>query len=162
MKKDQNLLNSLLLEVESCGGSYPVVITEYQYNGDCRYLVDLKGYNFEELYEHALLLVDLNLAIVRDFGKTFEGPAGVAIDRLTIAGHDYLKNYNRNILKKSWLFVRDNVPELIVRALLSEVVKKFTSWIFEVLGVFLTLPFPPLKMWLLSYFQHLLDLVQSK
>lgn len=38
-----------------------------------------------------LLLGDSGLAEVRDIGLTFEGSAGVVIDRLTMAGHDFLE-----------------------------------------------------------------------
>jgi hypothetical protein len=35
-------------------------------------------------------LGDSGLAVVRDLGQTWDGPTGVAIDRLTMAGHDFL------------------------------------------------------------------------
>jgi hypothetical protein len=33
---------------------------------------------------------DARLAEVRDLGRTYDDPSGVALDRLTIAGHDFL------------------------------------------------------------------------
>lgn len=47
--------------------------------------------NFGEVYEHMLLLKNSGLAEVRDFGRNFSGPVGVAVDRLTMAGHDFLE-----------------------------------------------------------------------
>jgi len=37
-----------------------------------------------------LLLGDAGLAEVRDLGRTYNGLSGVVIDRLTMAGHDFL------------------------------------------------------------------------
>lgn len=89
MKRDWDLLRWILNEVESYGGGYPVVLTIGVYGGD-HYPLDIGEHNFAEVCEHILLLGDANLAEVRNLGQTLEGPAGVAIDRLTMAGHDFL------------------------------------------------------------------------
>lgn len=89
MKRDFNLLRWLLSEVESCQGVYPVVVTRGIYGGShCPLIIGER--NFAEVCEHALLLDDANLAEVRDLGRSFEGSEGVAIDRLTMDGHDFL------------------------------------------------------------------------
>lgn len=90
MKRDWDLLRWILNEVESCGGGYPTVLTIGVYNGrHCPLKIGER--NFAEVCEHMLLLGDSNLAEVRDLGQISEGPSGVVIDRLTMAGHDFLE-----------------------------------------------------------------------
>jgi hypothetical protein len=89
MKRDLDLLRWLLMEVEACEGGYPVVLTRGIYGGShCPLVIGER--KFTEVCEHALLLGDENLAEVRSLGRSFEGPEGVAIDRLTMNGHDFL------------------------------------------------------------------------
>lgn len=90
MKRDLDLLRWILNEVESCGGGYPVVLTIGIFNG-AHYPLKIGDRNFAEVCEHILLLGDSNLAEVRELGRTMDGSAGVAIDRLTMAGHDFLE-----------------------------------------------------------------------
>ena len=90
MKRDWNLLRWILDEAESCGSGHAIVLTnETQYASD-HYELDIGERNFEEVCEHILLLGDAGLAEVRDFGRTYGGLSGVVIDRLTMAGHDFL------------------------------------------------------------------------
>jgi hypothetical protein len=90
MKRDWDILRWILSEVESCGGGHPVVLTIGIYNG-AHYKLNIGDRNFAEVCEHILLLGDSNLAEVRELGRTMDGSAGVAIDRLTMAGHDFLE-----------------------------------------------------------------------
>lgn len=89
MKRDWDLLRWLLNEVESCQGGYPVVLTHGQY-GSPHYKLDIEERDFGEVYEHILLLGDNKLAEVRELKRGMSGPSGVVIDRLTMAGHDFL------------------------------------------------------------------------
>lgn len=89
MKQDWDLLRWVLNEAKSCGGGYPIVLTKGVYSS-AHYKLDIGERNFEEVCKHILLLDDAGLAEVRDLGRTFKGPIGVAIDRLTMAGHDFL------------------------------------------------------------------------
>jgi Hypothetical protein (DUF2513) len=89
MKRDFDLLRWLLMKVESCEGGYPVVLTRGIYNSACHQLV-IEEEKFAEVCEHVLLLGDANLAEVRELGRSFAGLEGVAIDRLTMNGHDFL------------------------------------------------------------------------
>lgn len=90
MHRDWELLRKIMEEVENTEGSLPLVATNgASYVGQHRTLV-LPGRNFGEICEHAPLLGDSGLAVVRDLGQTWDGPTGVAIDRLTMAGHDFL------------------------------------------------------------------------
>lgn len=90
MKRDWNLLRWILDEAESCKGGYPIVLNNGAvYNGS-HYSLNIGERDFAEVYEHILLLGDANLAVVRDLGRNYSGPVGVAIDRLTMAGQDFL------------------------------------------------------------------------
>jgi hypothetical protein len=91
MKRDWNLLRWLLNQAQSCQGGYPTVITNGARYGGKHYSLDIGDLNYEEVCEHALLLGDSGLAEVRNLGISFSGPAGVAIDRLTMEGHDFLE-----------------------------------------------------------------------
>lgn len=90
MKRDWDLLRWILDEVESCGGGYPVILTIGVYGG-AHHALNIGERNFAEVCEHMLLLGDSNLAEIRNLGRTVEGPAGVAIDRLTMVGHDFIE-----------------------------------------------------------------------
>jgi hypothetical protein len=90
MKRNWDLLRWILNEVESSPSGYPIIVTNGAEYGGSHYPLDIGESNFEEVYEHILLLGDSDLAKVRDLGRTQAGPAGVAIDRLTMAGHDFL------------------------------------------------------------------------
>jgi Hypothetical protein (DUF2513) len=48
--------------------------------------------------EHVLLLGDSGLVEVRDLGRKFSEPVGVVIDRLTMAGHNFLEAANDETL----------------------------------------------------------------
>ena len=91
MRRDWDLIRWILNEVETSGAGYPsLLIGPYQYNGQY-YALEIGDRCFEEVYEHILLLGDQNLAEVRNLGRTNEGPIGVAIDRITMSGHDFLE-----------------------------------------------------------------------
>ncbi len=89
MKRDWDLLRWILSEVESCSGGYPVVVTKGVYSGK-HSLLDIGDRNFGEVCEHILLLGDADLAKTRELGRMTDGYVGVVIDRLTMAGHDFL------------------------------------------------------------------------
>lgn len=91
MNRDWNLLRWLLNQSQSCQGGYPIVITNGAIYGGQHYSLNIRDLNFEEVCEHALLLGDAGFAEVRDLGRNFSGPTGVAIDRLTMEGHDFLE-----------------------------------------------------------------------
>lgn len=61
------------------------------YYGGKHHKLEIDKSPFNEVYEHILLLGDSGLAIVRNLGHTQRGPSGVALDRLTSAGHDFLE-----------------------------------------------------------------------
>lgn len=90
MKRDWDLLRWILNQAESCGGGYPIVVTDGAIYSSRNYKLDIGERNFGEVCEHIMLLGDAGLAEVRDLGGTFDGPSGVVIDRLTMAGHDFL------------------------------------------------------------------------
>ncbi len=90
MTRNWDLLRWILKQAESCKGGHPIVRTIGIYGGS-HYKLDIGERDFEEVCEHILLLRDNGLAEVREFGRTFEGSAGVALDRITMAGHDFLK-----------------------------------------------------------------------
>ena len=89
MKRDWELIKEIIETVEKCDGGYPLVATNgVPYNGPHKKL-EVSGRAFGEVFEHILLLGDAGLAEVRDLSR-YDGPYGVAIDRLTMAGHDFL------------------------------------------------------------------------
>ncbi len=90
MKRDWDLLRWILNQAESCEGAYPIIVSNGAPYSSQHYQLDLDKHDFGAVYEHVLLLGDAGLAKVRDLGRTYDGPAGVAIDRLTMAGHDVL------------------------------------------------------------------------
>lgn len=90
MKRDWNLLRQILSQAESYEGGYPIVVTDGAQYSSQHYKFDIGENNFEEVCEHIILLGDAGLAEVRDLGRTSDGPSGVVIDRLTMAGHDFL------------------------------------------------------------------------
>lgn len=90
MKRDWDLVRWILNESEACGGGHPIVLTNGAQYSSTHYKLDIGERNFEEVCEHILLLGDAGLAEVRDLGRTYNGSSGVAIDRLTMAGHDFL------------------------------------------------------------------------
>ena len=92
MRRDWDLLRKILEIAEKCDGGYPVVTTNGTVFSGAHFSLELPGHNFGEVCEHVLLLGDAGLAQVRELGRTQEGPAGVAIDRITMAGHDFLSS----------------------------------------------------------------------
>ncbi len=67
-----------------------MVVTDGAQYSSQHYKLDIGERNFGEVCEHILLLGDAGLAEVRDLGRTYDAPSGVVIDRLTMAGHDFL------------------------------------------------------------------------
>lgn len=90
MKRNWDLIRWILDQAESCQGGHPIVLTIGIYNG-AHIPLDIGELDFGEVCEHILLLGDAGLAEVRELGRTYEGSAGVAIDRLTMNGHDFLE-----------------------------------------------------------------------
>lgn len=95
MKRDWNLIRHILNEAESCEAGFPLVLVNplviergSGYIGPhCQLNTD--SWKFEEVCEHVLLLGDKNFAFVRNLGTTNGGLLGVALDRLTMEGHDF-------------------------------------------------------------------------
>lgn len=90
MKRNWDLLREILDIAEQCEGGHPLVATSRSHFSGSHYSLDIPDHGFGEVVEHVLLLGDAGLAKVRDLGRTGDGPSGVAIDRLTMAGHDFL------------------------------------------------------------------------
>ena len=90
MKRNWDLIRWILDQAESRKGGHALVLTIGVYNGS-HYKLDIGEHDFGEVCEHILLLGDAGLAEVRELGRTYEGSAGVAIDRLTMNGHDFLE-----------------------------------------------------------------------
>lgn len=101
MRRDWDLLRWILAEAESCPGGYPLVLTNGIYSSShCQLVIGER--NFGDVCEHMLLLGDAGLAEVRSLRRTYDGPSGVVIDRLTMAGHEFLEaSRNENIWSKS-------------------------------------------------------------
>jgi hypothetical protein len=91
MKRDWELLRWILNQAESCSGGYPIVVSDGAIYSSQHYKLDIGQLDFAEVCEHILLLGDAGLAEVRELGRTYEGSAGVVIDHLTMAGHDFLE-----------------------------------------------------------------------
>jgi Hypothetical protein (DUF2513) len=127
MKRDWDLLRWLLMQAQMCNGGYPIVVTIGSYGGQ-HYALDIGDRNFEVVCEHILLLGDSGLAEVRDLGRNFSGPVGVVIDRLTIAGHDFLEAANNETLwNKAMKTVSEkggNVTVGVLTQLLSTLLKQ--------------------------------------
>jgi hypothetical protein len=92
MQRSWDLLRKILDRAEKSDGGYPVVATNGAVYPGAHISLELPGHDFGEVCEHVLLLGDAGLAEVRDLGRMYKGPAGVAIDRLTMAGHDFLSS----------------------------------------------------------------------
>ncbi len=90
MTRNWDLLRWILNQAESCKGGHPIVLTIGMYGGS-HYKLDIGERDFEEVCEPILLLRDSGLVEVRELGRTFEGSAGVVLDRITTAGHDFLE-----------------------------------------------------------------------
>ncbi|MEO0011947.1 MAG: hypothetical protein RLZZ535_336, partial [Cyanobacteriota bacterium] len=78
-------------QAESCSGGYPIVVSDGAIYNSQHYKLDIGQLDFAEVCEHILLLGDAGLTKVQELGRTYEGSAGVAIDRLTMNGHDFLE-----------------------------------------------------------------------
>ena len=107
MKRDWDLLRWILSEAESARAGYPLVLTFGSYSSDHDRL-DIGDRDFEEVYEHILLLGDSGLAEVRNLGQSYSEPIGAVIDRLTMAGHDFLDAARNDTL---WRKAKETVNE---------------------------------------------------
>lgn len=100
MKRNWDFIRSILDGAESLEKNYPMVFTNGKvvYNGHC-YKFEIEDENeFAQCYQSVLCIGDSNLAVVRDLGRD----AGVALDRLTMTGHDFLEAArNEKIWKKA-------------------------------------------------------------
>ena len=77
-------------QAESCEAGRSLVLSRgIFYVQDCK--LDAGGHSFEEVYEHVLLLKDSGFAEVRELPKLHAGPMGIAIDRLTARGQDFIE-----------------------------------------------------------------------
>jgi hypothetical protein len=80
------------------------------------------------IYEHILLLGDAGLAEVRGLGLSQSGPAGAAIDRLTMQGHDFIAAaQNEKIWSKAMMDVNEkggNVTVGVLTQILSAAFKE--------------------------------------
>jgi hypothetical protein len=127
MKRNWDLLRWILNQAESYQGGHPIVLSIGIYNGS-HYKLDIGELDFGEVCEHMLLLRDASLAEVRELGRTYEGLAGVALDRLTMAGHDFLEaSKNDTVWKKAMNIVKekgDSVSLGVLTQLLSSLMKQ--------------------------------------
>lgn len=96
MKRNWDLFRLILDTAERVEGGLPLIATNGAAYSSAHIALNLPGYDFGEVCEHMLLLGDAKLAKVRELGRTYEGTAGVAIDRLTMAGHDFLASARDN------------------------------------------------------------------
>jgi hypothetical protein len=129
MRRNLDLIRWILAQAESCKGGHPLVLTTGMYNGShCK--LDIGERDFGEVCEHMLLLGDgdAGLAEVRELGRTYESSAGVALDRLTMAGHDFLEAAkNDSIWKKAMNTVKekgDSVTIGVFTQILSALMKQ--------------------------------------
>jgi hypothetical protein len=107
MKRDWELLRSILNQAETSKGGLPIVLTIGIYNS-AHIPLNIGELDFNEVCEHILLLGDAGLAEVRELGRIYEGSAGVAIDRLTMNGHDFLEAAkNETIWQKAMNTVKE-------------------------------------------------------
>lgn len=100
MKRDWELIRSILYKAESIENSYPMVFIKrnLSYGGKSNKLEIEDEREFARYYQNVLCIGDSDLAIVRDLGKD----VGVTLDRLTMAGHDFLDAArNEKIWKKA-------------------------------------------------------------
>jgi Hypothetical protein (DUF2513) len=122
------LLRWLLNQAQSCQGGYSIVITNGTMYGGRHYSLNIGDSNFEEVCEHALLLGDSSLAVVRDLGRSFSGPTGVVIDRLTMEGHDFSEAaQNETLWQKAMTVVNEKggaVTVGVLTQILSTLVKQ--------------------------------------
>lgn len=129
MKRNWDLLRWILNQAESCQGGHPIVLTIGIYGGS-HYKLDISKlhFEFEEVCEHILLLGDAGLAEVRELGGTFDGSAGVVLDRLTMKGHDFLEAArNETIWQKAMNTVKekgDSVSLGVLTQILSALLKQ--------------------------------------
>lgn len=127
MKRDWDLLRWLLNEAQTRKGGYPIVLTKGIYNGS-HYELDIDEHDFAEVCEHILLLGDYQFAIVRDLGRNYYGQVGVAIDRLTAEGHEFLtKAQDDTRWKKAMKIVNEKGGEVtqgVLTQLLSALMKQ--------------------------------------
>jgi hypothetical protein len=86
MKRNTDTLLWILNIAESCRGSAPIVLTDGAIYCGEHYQLQIEDRNFDEVYEHILYLGDAGLAVVRELGIK-----AVALDRLTMLGHDFLE-----------------------------------------------------------------------
>jgi hypothetical protein len=127
MQRNWDLLRWIMNQAQSCKSGYPLVLTHGIYNGRHE-ILNIGERSFEEVYEHILLLRDSDLAEVQDFGSSSSGPAGAAIIRLTMTGHDFLAAaQNENLWKKAMDLVKekgDTVTVGVLTQVLSNLVKQ--------------------------------------
>ncbi len=100
MKRDWELIRSILYKAEFIENSYSMVFIKknLSYGGKSNKLQIEDEREFARYYQSVLCIGDSNLAIVRDLGKD----VGVALDRLTMSGHDFLDAArNEKIWKKA-------------------------------------------------------------
>jgi Hypothetical protein (DUF2513) len=127
MTRNWDLLRWILNKAESCKGGHPIVLSLALYAG-CHYELDIGERDFGEVCEHILLLGDSDLAEVRELGRTYKGSIGVALDRITMAGHDFIEaSRNDTIWQKAMNTVKekgDSVSLGVLIQLLSALAKQ--------------------------------------
>jgi len=130
MKRDWDLLRWILSEAESARAGYPLVLTFGSYSSDHDRL-DIGDRDFEEVYEHILLLGDSGLAEVRNLGQSYSEPIGAVINRLTMAGHDFLDAARDDTLWKKAMKVVDEKGGAITVGVLTQLLSAFMKHHFE-------------------------------
>lgn len=118
MTRNWDLLRWILNQAESCKGGHPIVLSPALYAGS-HYELDIGERDFGEVCEHILLLGDSGLAEVRELGRTHKGSIGVALDRLTMAGHDFLEaSRNETIWQKAMNTVKEKGDSITLGVLI--------------------------------------------
>jgi hypothetical protein len=111
MRRNWALLREILDELEKCQGGYPVVIApdEMFSHGGAYVRLSMADHDLGEVCEHVMLLGDAGFANVRDLGPPTDlGPTGVVVNRLTMAGHDFLASARDN---QRWKTAMDIVKD---------------------------------------------------
>ena len=135
MKLDWDMLRLILSEAERCPGGIPLVIKIKNISLTFIYHeLQVDEEKFNDFYGHALLLRDAGFAEVRELRKFPKGPSGITIDRLTLAGHEFLATSRsdirwsqaKEVAKKVGGFTVSQMGELLTAYLKAEV-KKHTG-----------------------------------
>ena len=112
MTRDWELLRYISSAVQSCKAGKLIALADIITNQMVN--LDIGEWKREQVYEHILLLQDSNLIEAEASPRNFGSSRGIVINRLTMAGHDFLEPaQNEYIWNKTMDFVNEkgvNVP----------------------------------------------------